>query len=132
MKKRACVIILDKDKVLLMHRNRQKHEYYCVLGGTVEENESYEETAVRELKEEANLDVELGERFAEIQDEMCYAVYYLAKSYSGEIKLGGPEVLRNCEENFYELVWVKLSDLKELRLFPKEIKEMLISKSSII
>lgn len=55
--KRSAVIILKNDQILLMHRNKLNQEYYVIPGGTIEIGEDSAETAIREIKEETNLDI---------------------------------------------------------------------------
>src|SRR4029077_16628277 len=57
----AAVLIADeRGRVLLIHEDYGRHRW-GLPGGRHEPGESIEETAIREAKEETNLDVELGE-----------------------------------------------------------------------
>ena len=126
MHDRAVVIIIDKDEILLLHRIKKGKEYYVIPGGTIEEGEKPEETAVREIKEETNLDIELGEVFCSVNDSWHNGVYFLAKKFSGELKLGGPELKRINDNNQYQLEWVHKDSLQKLLLYPKEVKEKIM------
>jgi len=126
-RKRACVIIIDNDKVLLMYRIKDSVEYYTTIWWWIEEWETPEQTAIREVKEETNLDVKLDWIFCELEDKIGYWIYYIAKSFSWEEKLGWPEAERNNKDNWYELRRVRRKDLKNIFLVPKEIKENLMS-----
>jgi ADP-ribose pyrophosphatase YjhB (NUDIX family) len=57
MGKAARAIIIEDNKLLVMHRNKQGSQYFTLVGGRVNEGESLEQTLVRELKEETGLDV---------------------------------------------------------------------------
>lgn len=57
MGKAARAIILKDDKILVMHRNKHGSEYYTLVGGRVNENETPEQALIREVKEETGLDV---------------------------------------------------------------------------
>ncbi len=57
MGKAARAIIIEDGKLLVMHRNKQGSQYFTLVGGRVNGNESLEQTLVRELKEETGLDV---------------------------------------------------------------------------
>lgn len=60
-RKGASVLIADaRGRVLLIHEDYGRHRW-GLPGGRHEPGESIEETAIREAKEETNLDVELGE-----------------------------------------------------------------------
>jgi len=120
LKQRAAVILLDDNKnILLMHRLKNGKEYYAILGGCIEDEESPEETAVRELKEETNLDISLGKMLWEFEDEYHHGYYFLADKYAGTATLGGPELEGNNKENFYELQWVPIRKLNEMLLYPE-------------
>jgi 8-oxo-dGTP diphosphatase len=60
-RKAASVVIADEGgRVLLIHEDYGRRRW-GLPGGRHEPGESIEETAIREAKEETNLDVELGE-----------------------------------------------------------------------
>lgn len=97
-RKRSGGILIIDNKILLMHRirevNGKMEEYYVIPGGGVEENETYKEAAIREVKEEIGIDVKI------LQEEPLFTVtreteehyYYLVEYISGEIGTGtGPE-----------------------------------------
>jgi 8-oxo-dGTP diphosphatase len=56
---RVGVVVLDADKRILLAR-QNKRLFWVLPGGTLEQGESVGECAVREIKEEANLDITLG------------------------------------------------------------------------
>ncbi|MBU1895380.1 NUDIX domain-containing protein, partial [Patescibacteria group bacterium] len=128
---RASVFIVQDNKILLMKRHRYVMDYYTIIGGTVEveQNESLENTALREGKEETGLEFELedGEPIY-LQTSGRDEYYYFAKNISGTAHLQGPELEHSVPDNSYELVWVDFDDLKDINLLPEEIKEMLIKK----
>tara|TARA_Y100000310_G_scaffold11802_1_gene12307 strand:- start:2097 stop:2531 length:435 start_codon:yes stop_codon:yes gene_type:complete len=56
----ANIIIFDKDRICLIKRNNEPHKDRIALpGGFVEYDETVEDAAIREAKEETGLDVEL-------------------------------------------------------------------------
>ncbi len=125
--KRSAVIILKEDEILLMHRNKFGQKYFSIPGGTIEIGESPEQTAIREIKEETNLDITLDKLLWEIEDEYHHGYYFLTKSFSGKIKLGGPELKRQTAGNLYDLQWVKIKNLQNILLYPESIKEKIIN-----
>lgn len=50
---RAQAIVIRNDKILLVKHEMNDRVFYCIPGGGAEENETYEEAALRELKEES-------------------------------------------------------------------------------
>ena len=92
MKKvKSCgCIIIENNKVLLI---QQKKGNWGFPKGRVEKNETECETAIREVKEETNLDVKIEDvnkkyvdsYFAK-KNEFKEVVFFLAKRIGGEIK----------------------------------------------
>lgn len=60
MNKAVRAIIIHDDKLLVMRRNKQRGDYYTLIGGRVDTNETLEQALVREVKEETSLDVIAG------------------------------------------------------------------------
>jgi 8-oxo-dGTP diphosphatase len=58
MRQRVSGIIIKEGKILLIRRVKEGREYFVFPGGGVEDNESVEEALVRELKEEASIDIQ--------------------------------------------------------------------------
>jgi 8-oxo-dGTP diphosphatase len=112
MKELAGNLIIEDGKILLLHR--QKHDYWEVSGGKVEDDESPTEAAVREAEEEIGVDVELRKPFysGEFQhnDEL-----FLWHGYLAEIVQGEPELK---EDKFDELKWFDPTELDEIDLAP--------------
>ncbi len=125
--KRSAVIIKKDGKILLMHRHKFNEEYYTLPGGTIENDENIEQTALREIKEETNLDIVLDKLLWEIEDEHHHGYYFLVKSFSGKLKLGGPELERAKAGNLYNLEWVEIKNLQNILLYPEIIKEKIIN-----
>jgi 8-oxo-dGTP diphosphatase len=115
---RASVIVLDKKerRFLMMYRKTQGKEKYVLLGGGVEENETVENAAKREVLEEAGLCIDVDKKLAEIRYKTCTDHVFLATRFSGEVKLGGEEIERISEENIYHPEWIKVDDLKNLKI----------------
>ena len=115
MKKTVRAVIVKDDKLLVFYRRRVKDgkvfTYYSIPGGHLEDNESLEETVIRELKEEMNIDIELLKYLGMIVVDCQEEYYYYAKIVGGEIQFGGEELGRCNENNYYEIRWLSLNEL---------------------
>jgi 8-oxo-dGTP diphosphatase len=125
-------IIVNKERILLIHRFKNGKEYYVLPGGAIEKDESPENAAIREVKEETNLDIELGPLLSKsnemVNGEERLGYYFLADQFSGELKLGSPEFERQSENNVYLLEWVPFAQLTNILFYPEEIKKIIIAK----
>ncbi len=53
----ARAIIIENNKLLVMHRNRHGAQYYTLVGGRLNDDETPEQAVVREVAEETGLQV---------------------------------------------------------------------------
>ena len=127
---RVAVLIIDQGKILLFYRFKEGRSYYALPGGHVEAGEDLEETAFREIKEELNLDVTLGRKLWEITNSDRQEHYFLAANFSGEIKLGFPELGKLSPQNVYRPEWVPLNQLADYPLLPEVIKTKIITQAA--
>lgn len=83
----GCIVINDNNEVLLIHHNAGHWDF---PKGHVEEGETEVQTAIREVKEETNIDVEVNEKYrytieySPKEDVMKEVVYFLAKNISND------------------------------------------------
>ena len=130
MVKGSRVIIIKEDKILLIHRFKNGKEYYVLPGGSIEKGESLKEAAIREVKEETNLDVdvELLWEYEEDYQGKRKGYYFLAKSYEGDLKLGGEEAKINSVNNLYSLEWFPINEIKKALFYPEEIGRRILKR----
>lgn len=104
----GCIVINDKNEVLLIHHNAGHWDF---PKGHVEEGETEVQTAIREVKEETNIDVEVNEKYrytteySPKEDVMKEVVYFLAKNISDDKEAQLEEVS--------EVKWIKFEDAIE-------------------
>ena len=134
MKTASRVIILNQGKVLLIHRLKKGKEYYVLPGGSIEKGETPREAATREIKEETNFDIKLDKLLWKIKEsvkgEVKLGYYFLAKSFTGDLRLGGPELHRQSDTNIYLFEWVSVKGLHKYLLYPEGLKERIIKEFS--
>lgn len=93
---KSCgAIIFNGNKVLVI---QQQEGHWGFPKGHVEQGESEVETAIREIKEETNLDVQINEKYRYVEtyspkeDVMKDVVFFVAKLIGGEISAQEEEV----------------------------------------
>lgn len=100
-------VIIEDNKVLLARG--KDHDYFKFPGGTVNDNESFLDAAIREAKEEINCDVkDLG------KEPIFYMLIiennqYLLIHFTGQIVSGTPTPSSEIEE----LKWFDLDNIPE-------------------
>lgn len=119
-------IIIENDYVYLMFRRRIKEngemkEYYVIPGGGINENETLEENVKREVKEEFLVDVKINGYIGKDESEETIANFFSCSIISGTPKLGGEELDRCTESNYYEVRKVKIEDLDKIDVMGKDI-----------
>ncbi|MFZ4648178.1 MAG: NUDIX domain-containing protein [Patescibacteria group bacterium] len=126
---RAVGILLKGDEVLLIHRKNIK-EYFVFPGGGVEKGETIEQAVSRELKEETSIKISIAKLlYKHIYDDTTEQYFYLCDYISGEPKLSdnsieNQEMLKG--NDYYQPLWVKLSELRNLLVYPLEIRDLLL------
>jgi 8-oxo-dGTP diphosphatase len=95
----GCVITDKNDRILLLHRNNGKYMQWEIPGGKIDEDESAEAAAVREVKEELGVDViiqkKIGEKEFTQADKTMHYVWFAAEIADGRPKIAEPEIFDN-------------------------------------
>jgi 8-oxo-dGTP diphosphatase len=127
---RISVVVLNRDGEILLVRHKKGNQRYWVLpGGRLEYGETFEECAMREVKEETGLEVEmerflyLSEAIAPDRSRHIVNIFIKAKVVGGTMKLGDEPVLAGVE-------FVRLEELAQMTLFPPVSDEIVESLSS--
>lgn len=125
----AGAVIYNKNKeILLIHRNTLNREQWELPGGKIEEKESPEKAAIRELKEELNVDIRiikfLGSKdFEEDGFKMKY------NWFEAKIVNGNPTLM---EEKFDEVKYFSIEELGRLNNLSENMKNFIKERRIII
>lgn len=115
MIKTARAIIIEDDALMTFYREKikdgKKTCYYAIPGGHVEAGETPEDTVIRELKEELDIDIKIIKYLGNLIINNICEEYYLCKRINGVPILSGEEKERNCESNYYEFRYYPIDKL---------------------
>jgi 8-oxo-dGTP diphosphatase len=108
----ACdIILVENGKILLVKRGREPFKgEWAVPGGRIEDNETAEECAIREMKEETGVDVEIIRLTGIYSDPKrdprgIIVAAFLVRRIGGEVKAG---------DDADEAKWFELHSLPKL------------------
>jgi 8-oxo-dGTP diphosphatase len=91
----GIIIVNDKGEILVGKRKGGHAQKYSIPGGHLDLGETFEAGAIREVKEETNLDIERPKVIAvsnnletfRSEGKHYISVFLLAESFSGDLKL---------------------------------------------
>ena len=123
MRIRSGAIVEIDGKIALIKRVRNNHEYYVFPGGRIEKGETPEEAAIREIKEELGIDIEIEKLLTTLTFNNRLQYYFIANYISGEFGTGeGEEFIHtNLDRGTYSPILVEKKDLKSFDIRPLEI-----------
>lgn len=113
----SVIAITDEQKILLVRHRKGSRQYWVLPGGRLEYGETFKECAIRELKEETGLDIEvekflfISEAIAPDRSRHIVNIYLKAKIVGGTMRLGNEPVLAGVE-------FIPLKELEHSTLFP--------------
>jgi 8-oxo-dGTP diphosphatase len=96
MRIRAGVVLVEDGHVVLIERRRAGLHYFVFPGGGVDEGESPEQAAVREMEEETGLRVAVCRKLAVVNfGQVSRQHYFLASRIGGQFGQGSGEEMSN-------------------------------------
>ncbi len=138
----ARVVVLNDQNEVLMVRHRQDDKnIWLVPGGNVDKDENSLEAAVREVKEETGIDVEIIQLIWHVEEVSAergqrFVNFFLGKSIGGELHLGNDPERGENQQVMEEVLFVSRERIQDLDvLYPEYLKnelwEFLESKQSL-
>lgn len=131
LRNRSAGIVIKDGKILLIHRFNKGDEYWVFPGGGVEEGETPEQAAVREINEETTINVIPKLFLYHITwDTTEENFFYLCEYVSGEPQLR-PDSIEVEEmkkgEQVFEPMWVEIEKLYDLKVYQLEIRDLFLN-----
>lgn len=127
------ILLIDDHYILIKRTNKPNSKYkcfYCLPGGHLEENETFEEACKREVYEELGVKVNISKLVFELNNEKLNKNerFYEVTFVSGKLGTGKGEEFTNREVSkygIYEIVKVHKSKINDILLLPEEVKNIL-------
>jgi len=122
MKILNCVLCaVEKDgQLLMLKRNKEPYrDYWTLPGGKIEFGEHVEDAAIREMKEETNLDCNV-EKICGIGTEILWENKKVKGHFLMFVVKLIPKHYDIIESHEGELMWVEYDKLKELKVVPSD------------
>jgi len=114
---RAQCLVVREDKILMVKHRHGEEEWYCSPGGGIEEGETPERAAIRELREECNVDGVIIKKTGEYADPYDDGKYF----YTFYIDIGdqAPSLGYDPEEPaenpvLIDVRWMALDEISEV------------------
>jgi len=132
---RVAIVIIKEERILLVQHKKKGRKYWLLPGGRVNFGETLIEAIQREMVEEANVEVKVGNLLF-ISDAISpdidsqrhiINIFFEGEISAGELKIGDEEILERIE-------FVPITQLDELTFYPmvkEELKKWLISRKPL-
>jgi len=133
---RVAAIIYNEDRTKVLVLNSPGVDFCVLPGGRVDALESSEQSIIREMQEELNLDIKaeiavVFESFFELFDVKYHEIahYYFATSINDESIYGKDGYIFGNEDKD-RFKWVSLEDLEGIDFRPKALIETIINNDT--
>ena len=122
MRNRGSVVIVENEMVGLIQRIRDGSVYYVFPGGGLENGETPEEGAKREVFEELGVDVKVNECIAKVEYNGTQ-YFFLSEIINGTFGTGQGEEYTDKERDrgTYLPMWVDIKELSSIDVKPIEV-----------
>lgn len=126
IRKRVNVLVVNKDKFVLIFRHKNNQDYYAIPGGGIESGETPEVAARREIDEELGLSLYNLKLISEIKTVTRHDFNFLGNTSDTVINVTGPELKHlNMAEDLFKPEWhTKESFRRDIEIYPVSARKM--------
>ncbi|MDQ0114043.1 NUDIX domain-containing protein [Paenibacillus harenae] len=131
---RACALIIQDGAILLIEFNNDDDHgvHYNLPAGGLEPGETFVEAVMREAKEEACIDVEVGSvafvyEYQPTKNNFIYGnTHSVGITFECKLKAGSiPQLPQNPDSNQTAVKWIPISELYSIQLYPEINQDIL-------
>ncbi|UOE58654.1 NUDIX domain-containing protein [Priestia filamentosa] len=129
---RGSALIIENEAVLLVEFHDENGLHYNLPGGGVEHGESLLQAVIRETREEASIDIEVGEvaflyeYVPHLNHDKYGPVHSLTTIFDCSVREGeNPKLPEERDQNQTGVKWIPLEELHTIVLYPNLRKEIL-------
>lgn len=132
MAQAARAILIHGDKMLLMRRNKQGSDYYTLVGGKINSNETPEQGLRREVKEETGLDISSArlvftEKHPEPYNDQLIFLCEVKNFDNAAISDSSEEAFLNkIGINIHALTWTDRKHFANLPFFTMQLQKAIV------
>ena len=123
------VVILDKEnRILMVKQHHDEKDIWMVPGGGIEEGESSMSAAVREMKEETGLDVEIDRLIWHTEEVSArgqrFVNFFMGRIKGGELTLGADPEFDNEHQVLREVRFMSREEIEQVEhLYPEYLRD---------
>ncbi|WP_335871738.1 NUDIX domain-containing protein [Bacillus sp. 2205SS5-2] len=129
---RAGAVIIENSQILLVEFNDENGLHYNLPSGGVERSETVVDAAIREVKEEAGIDVSVGSlafayEYAPHRNENKYGEVHSVSFFfeCKRIKGSAPKMSETPDLHQIGVKWIAIEELSNIILYPNIKKQIL-------
>lgn len=123
------VVILDnQNRMLMVKQEHEDRDIWMVPGGGIEEGENSVDAAVREIKEETGLDIEVGKLIWHVEEVsergQRFVNFFMGRITGGEMALGLDPEFDEDSQVLREVKFMSRQEIEEIPvLYPEYLKD---------